>query len=35
MSLNWVNADNADQYQMGKVNVDVVDKTEQDTVMEE
>lgn len=35
MSLNWVNADNADQYQMGKINVDVVDKTEQDTVMEE
>ena len=27
MSLNWVNADNADQYQMGKVNVDVVDES--------
>lgn len=27
MSLNWVNADNADQYQLGKVNVDVVDES--------
>ena len=26
MSLNWINAKNADQYQVGKVNVDVVDK---------
>lgn len=26
MSLNWVNADMADQYQAGKVNIDVVDK---------
>lgn len=32
MSLNWINAENADQYQVGKVNVDVVDKTEEDTV---
>lgn len=28
MSLNWIDANNADQYQVGKVNVDVVDKTE-------
>lgn len=26
MSLNWINADNADLYQVGKVNVDVVDE---------
>lgn len=26
MSLNWIDAANADQYQVGKVNVDVVDK---------
>lgn len=36
MSLNWVDADIAAQYQIGKdYNVDVVDKTEDDTVMEE
>lgn len=29
MSLNWVDADMANQYQLGKVNVDVVDKSEQ------
>lgn len=29
MSLNWINANNADTYQVGKVNVDVVD--EEDT----
>ena len=28
MSLNWINANNADAYQVGKVNVDVVDKNE-------
>ena len=28
MSLNWVDADMANQYQLGKVNVDVVDKNE-------
>ena len=28
MSLNWIDANNADQYQVGKVNVDVVDKEE-------
>lgn len=26
MSLNWIDAENADQYQVGKVNVDVVDE---------
>ena len=31
MSLNWIDANNADQYQVGKVNVDVVDKTENNT----
>lgn len=35
MSLNWIDADQANQYQVGKVNVDVVDKEEQDTVTEE
>ena len=35
MSLNWVNADNADQYQLGKVNVDVVDESKQETISEE
>ena len=28
MSLNWIDANNADQYQVGKGNVDVVDKQE-------
>lgn len=28
MSLNWIDANNADAYQVGKVNVDVVDKSE-------
>ena len=32
MSLNWIDASNADQYQVGKVNVDVVD--EEKTVSE-
>lgn len=35
MSLNWIDADQANQYQVGKVNVDVVDKEEQDTFTEE
>lgn len=35
MSLNWIDANNADQYQVGKVNVDVVDKQEDDTITEE
>jgi HK97 family phage portal protein len=30
MSLNWINADNADQYQVGKVKVDVVDEEKED-----
>ena len=30
MSLNWINADKADQYQVGKVNVDVVDEEKED-----
>lgn len=33
MSLNWIDAQNADQYQVGKVNVDVVDENK--TVTEE
>ena len=28
MSLNWIDANNADAYQVGNVNVDVVDKNE-------
>jgi len=32
MSLNWVDADKANQYQMGKINVDVVDEEKTDTV---
>ena len=28
MSLNWINANNAEQYKVGKINVDVVDKEE-------
>lgn len=35
MSLNWIDAASANEYQVGKVNVDVVDKEEDDTVMEE
>lgn len=35
MSLNWIDANNADQYQIGKVNVDVVDESKQESVMEE
>ena len=30
MSLNWIDAANADQYQVGKVNVDVVDEEKQE-----
>lgn len=30
MSLNWINADNADQYQVGKVNVNVIDEEKQE-----
>lgn len=35
MSLNWVDADKANDYQMGKINVDVVDESKQETVTEE
>lgn len=35
MSLNWIDAANADQYQVGKVDVDVVDKEESGSIMEE
>lgn len=35
MSLNWIDANNADQYQVGKVNVDVVDENKDESVMEE
>lgn len=35
MSLNWIDANNANQYQVGKVNVDVVDKEETGSIMEE
>ena len=30
MSLNWIDANNANQYQVGKVNVDVVDEEKQE-----
>lgn len=35
MSLNWIDANNADQYQVGKVNVDVVDESKNESIMEE
>lgn len=35
ISLNWVDANNADQYQVGKINVDVVDENKQESIMEE
>lgn len=38
MSLNWIDANNADQYQVGKnenVNVDVVDEDKQENITEE
>lgn len=35
MSLNWIDANNADQYQVGKINVDVVDENKQESIMEE
>ena len=31
MSLNWVDADKAAQYQMGKINVDIVDEDKQES----
>jgi phage portal protein BeeE len=30
MSLNWIDANNAEQYQVGKVNVDVVDEMKEE-----
>ena len=30
MSLNWIDANNADAYQVGKENVDVVDEVKED-----
>jgi hypothetical protein len=30
MSLNWIDADSANQYQIGKVNVDVVDEEKEE-----
>ena len=35
MSLNWIDANNADQYQVGKVNVDVVDENRDENISEE
>lgn len=35
MSLNWIDANNADKYQVGKVNVDVVDENKTESVMDE
>lgn len=35
MSLNWIDANNADQYQVGKENVDVVDEEKQENITEE
>ena len=35
MSLNWIDAANADQYQVGKVNVDVVDENKTESIIEE
>lgn len=35
MSLNWIDAASANQYQVGKVNVDVVDENKTETVMNE
>lgn len=34
MSLNWIDANNADQYQIGKVNVDVVDEEKEENISE-
>ena len=38
MSLNWVDADLASQYQMGKVgnvNMDVIDENKDETIVDE
>lgn len=34
MSLNWIDANNAEQYQVGTVNVDVVDESKQENITE-
>ena len=34
MSLNWIDASNADQYQIGTVDVDVVDESKQESITE-
>lgn len=35
MSLNWIDANNAEQYQVGKVNVDVVDENKTESITDE
>lgn len=35
MSLNWIDAESANQYQVGKVNVDVVDENKTESITEE
>ena len=35
MSLNWIDANQANNYQVGKVNVDVVDENKTESIMEE
>ena len=35
MSLNWIDANDASQYQVGNVNVDVVDEAKTESIMEE
>lgn len=34
MSLNWIDANNASEYQVGKVNVDVVDEEKEESISE-
>ena len=34
MSLNWIDANNAEEYQVGKVNVDVVDEGKEENISE-
>lgn len=34
MSLNWIDANNASEYQVGKVNVDVVDEEKEENISE-
>ena len=35
MSLNWIDAENANQYQVGKENVEVIDENKQESITEE